>query len=197
MGGKAQSAWKVSYLCKSIQCDLLSSYSICKAVVQQVGSLESQKSTYIDVFPPSQQFSLWKSMIFVLFLSWYKGSGWCWVITNCDSALSKPRLMPKLVQGWAGSILPWYPGVGTHSADNSGYEMGLPFCLSAGAMACLRRSSEYFKLQQFVGDRLFSKKSFSHRHLAFLVMPPFFFLFSEYPFLGFSGSTEIPWMWPL
>lgn len=181
MGGRAQSAWKVSYLWKSIHCGLLSSYFICEAVVQQVCSLQGHKSTYIDIFLPSQQLSLWKSMIFALFLSWYKGSGWCWVVINCDSALAKAWLIPKLVKGWAGSILPSW-GMGTGSATHSGCKIGLPFCLSAGAMACLRRSFEYFKLQYFVGDRLFSKKSFSHRHLAFLVMPPFFFLFSEYSF---------------
>lgn len=49
IGGRAQSAWKMSYLCKSIHCDLLSSYSICKAVVQQVCSLQGHKSTHIDI----------------------------------------------------------------------------------------------------------------------------------------------------
>lgn len=182
MGGRAQSAWKVSYLCKSIQCDLLSLYSICTAVVQQVCGLQGHKSTH-------RHFSSIPAVL---------------PLEKCDFCT-----VPQLIQGkWlmlSGNKLWQCPGQGmAHSQacervsrqyparPRDGHQQcrsfrvwdGPPFCLSAGAMACLRRSFEYFKLQYFVGDRLFSKKSFSHRHLAFLVMPPFFFLFSEYSFSG-------------
>lgn len=84
------------------------------------------------------------------------------------------------------------PPMGTNNADIRGHGIGFPTCLFAGVMACLRHSFDYFILQYFVGDRLFSKMPFSCIHLAFPGMPPFFFLFSEYSFLGVQWQYSNP-----
>lgn len=68
--------------------------------------------------------------------------------------------------------------------DTNSVDMGLPYCLPAEVMTYLRHSFDYFILEYFVGDRLFSKTPFSPRDLAFPDMPPFFSLFSEYSFSG-------------
>ena len=109
MGGRTQHGWKVSYLCKSIKHDLLSSSSICSAVVQQVCGLRGHKFTRIDNSSSSQQYPFHKSTIFAPFLHWTNGSGWHWAVTNCDGALADTRLIHELVEGWAGGVLPAQP----------------------------------------------------------------------------------------
>lgn len=109
----------------------------------------------------------------------------------------RPQAHPRGCESLHGSILPVAscpPHVRHRQSghDIRGHAIGIPSCLFAGAMACLRLSSDYFILQYFVGDRLFSKMPFSRRHLAFPGMPSFFFLFSEYSFSGVRWQCSNP-----
>lgn len=182
MGGRAQSGWNVSYLCKSIKRDLLSSSSICNVVVQQVCSLQGHKSTRIDTFPPSQQFPFRKSTVFALFPCSSKGSGWCWVVTNCDSALGKTPLIHKLVKGWAGGILP-SPPMGTNKADHVGAQHKpslLPVCRSHGlpqTQLWLFYSAVLCRQQALFQNAFLTQTSRLSRHATFLfsILRIFFF----------------------
>lgn len=91
-----------------------------------------------------------------------------------------------LVKGSLHSIL------STPLMDTSSDDMGLLSCLLAEVMTCLRHSFDYFILEHFVGDGLFSKMPFLRRHLAFPDMPPFLFLFSEYSFSGVQWQCSNP-----
>ena len=107
------------------------------------------------------------------------------------------KLIHEVVKVSTGVSCPWHPACPTYDTNKAdttfgGHAIGIPSCLFAGAIACLRLSSDYFILQYSVGDRLFSKMPFSRRHLAFPGMPSFFFLFSEYSFSGVRWQCSKP-----
>lgn len=182
MEGRAQSGWKVSYLSESSKRDLLSSSSTCNAVVWQVRSRQGQESTCTDTFPPSQQFPICKSTSFALVLHWSKWSGWCWVVTNCDSALGKTRLIHKLVKRWADGALP-VPPMGTNHRDHLGARHGpplLPVCRSHGlpqTQLWLLYSAVLCGRQSLLQNAFLTHPSRLSRHatLLFSILRMFFF----------------------
>lgn len=127
MGGRTQSGWKVSYLCKSIACDLLSSSSICSAVGQQVCRLQGHKSTCTHSFPLSQQPFSCKSTIFALFLHWFQGGGWCWAVTNSGQDMTHLQAC-EMVSRWLASCPPhlWAPT--TRTVLGAWHRPLLPVC---------------------------------------------------------------------
>lgn len=188
MGGRAQSGWKVSYLCKSIKHDLLSSSSICNAVVQQVCSLQGHKSTHIDTFLPSRQFPFCKSTIFALFRRWSEGSGWCRAVANCGGALAETTSSSTML--WkspreypARGILPTPRTTPTKRTRHSGAchrHPLLPVCRSHGlpqAQLWLLYSAVLCGRQALFQNAFLTQTSRLSRHaiLLFSILRIFFF----------------------